>query len=154
MTIFKPDHRKFNAMFFLGFILCGATYFTITSNFMATRIYWTLFQNCAGILFIGIALLNRYIIHIDRNSLIIKNRLGVFTKTIQLSEIKRIKITDKEYPVTLNSNTILHFFLWNKKFNRFKQIELFDIVNKKLFIIDGQAVDNTDFGKLCKFLKR
>jgi hypothetical protein len=70
-----------------------------------------------------------------------------------LDEISRVKVLDKEYPVTLYNNTLLNVLLWDKKFNRFKQIELYDVFGTRIFIIDGQTVDNNEFTRLIKALK-
>jgi len=103
-------------------------------------------------MFILIALFNRHIIIVERECLIIKNRLNLFSKTIPLSEIVKVKVVDRE--PTVNISTLLHLFLWDKKFRRFKEINLFNQFNEKLFRIDGQAIANSDFAKLINVLRK
>src|SRR5688572_26655216 len=136
MTSFKPDHRKTNVLFYFGILFLSLTYFTLNTSSKATIIVWTFFIVVAGFIFVGCAIMYRYIITIEDNRLIVKSRFGIRRKQILIEEINKIKVLDKEYPVTLYNNTILHLILWDKKFNRFKQIELYDVYGKKLFTID------------------
>ena len=154
MATFQIDKRKFNALLFLGLVLCGLTYFSINSESRPIKIYWTIFLNLLGLICICISLFYRHIVLLTKELIIINNRLGICPKKIELNKIKRVKIIDKEYPPTINNNTILHLLLWDKKFNRFKYIELFDSASKKIFTIDGQAIENADFTILCKYLKK
>lgn len=153
MTSFKADGRKSNAFLLLGGTCLGLTYFTLTLNSAATKVVWTTFLNVTGLLFISLALLPRYKVSLSDNELIVKSRSGFFPKRIPFSNIMQVKVIDKEYPVTLYNNTILHLLLWNKKFNHFKQIHFYDIYGSKLFTIDGQSIDTSDFNKLVKVLK-
>ena len=141
-----PDNRKFNALLLMGILLVGMTYFTKNSITLSTSIWFV------GIIFILIALLNRHIIIVEKECLIIKNRVNLFSKTIPLSEIVKIKVVDRES--TGDTSTILHLFLWDKKFRRFKEINLFNQFNEKLFRIDGQAITNNDFAKLIRVLRK
>ena len=107
----------------------------------------------AGMSFVSLAVIPRYKVSLNDNAVVIKSRFGLLSKRIPFSNIKQVKVLDKEYPVTLFRNTILHLLLWDKKFNRFKQIQLFDTYGSKISTIDGQAIDNNDFTKLVKALK-
>lgn len=153
MTYFKADNRKSSALLFLGVTCLGLTYFTLTSNSSATKLVWTTFLIVAGLLFVSLALSQRYKVSLSNKELILKNRFGFFSKRILFSDINQVKVIDQVYPVTLYRNTILHLLLWNKKFNRHRQIHLFDIYGDKLFTIDGQSIDNSDFNRLVKVLK-
>jgi hypothetical protein len=153
MTYIKADDRKSNALLFLGVTCLTLSYFTLTANSQATRAVWTTFLIVVGLLFISFALLPRYRVSLSDNELILKSRFGLLSKRIPFGEIKQVKVLDKEYPVTLYRNTMLHLLLWGKKFNRFKQINLFDTYGSKISTIDGQAIDNSDFTKLVKVLK-
>ena len=153
MTYIKADDRKSNALLFLGVTCLALTYFTLTSNSQATRAVCTTFLIVVGLLLFILALLLRYKVSLSDNELILKSRFGLLSKRIPFDEIKKVKVLDKEYPVTLYRNTILHLLLWDKKFNRIKQIDLFDTFGSKISTIDGQAIDNDDFAKLIKVLK-
>jgi hypothetical protein len=153
MTSFKADNRKSNALLFLGLTFWGLTYFTLTSNSPATKAVWTTFLTVAGLSSVCLALIPSYKVSVSDNELILKNRLGVFNKRIRFNDIKRVKVINQDYPVTLYRNTILHLLLWDKKFNRFKQIQLFDVYGGKLVTIDGQSIDDNDFNRLVKMLK-
>jgi hypothetical protein len=153
MNTFKPDHRKINLLLFFGLLFLSLTYFTLNANSYATRIVWTIFLVLLGLIFIGYAFLYRYIITIQDRRLVVKSRFGFRRREIMLDEISRVKVLDKEYPVTLYNNTLLNVLLWDKKFNRFKQIELYDVFGTRIFIIDGQTVDNNEFTRLIKALK-
>jgi hypothetical protein len=153
MTYIKADDRKSNALLFLGVTCLALTYFTLTSHSPATRAVWTTFLILAGMSFVSLAVIPRYKVSLNDNAVVIKSRFGLLSKRIPFSNIKQVKVLDKEYPVTLFRNTILHLLLWDKKFNRFKQIQLFDTYGSKISTIDGQAIDNNDFTKLVKALK-
>lgn len=152
--IIKTDYRKSNAFLVVGLIFLSLLYFTLQPESHSTKIFWSTFSVVISMIFLSAALLSRDIIQLSKDSLIIKNRLGIFTKRILFEDIKKSKLTDKEFPIGAYNNSILHLLLWDKKFNRFKFIELYDCMNKKIFTIDGQTVDNVDFGKLWKLLKR
>ena len=154
MTLVTPDNRKSNALIFLGVLLLCLTYFTLTSDNAATQKVWTIFLVLAGLLFVSLGLLTRYIIYLTAATVIIKNRLGIFSKTIYRSDIAKVKVTEKDYPVSMYRNTLLHLLLWDKKFSRFKQVQLLDAFGNTLFTIDGQAIDNAAYSKLVKALKR
>lgn len=153
MNYFKADNRKSNAVLFLGVTFLVLTYFTFNTESIATKVVCTTFLIIAALTFISLALIPRYKVSINKNELIIKSRLGLFSKRIPFSDIKQVKVLDKEYPITAYRNTILHLLLWDKKFNRFKQIQLYDMYGSKIFTIDGQAIDNNDFSRLVKSLK-
>ena len=154
MTTFKPDNRRFNALICLGMVFIILAYVTSTATSAATRIVWTLFLGFFGIVFLALALLPRYKVQINENSVVINNRLNIFPKTILLNDVSKVKVIDKELPIGLYNNTILHLLLWNKKFNRYKQVQLLDLMGNKLFTIDGQLLENEDFKKLVKELKK
>jgi hypothetical protein len=84
---------------------------------------------------------------------VVKSRFGIRTREILLQEIRKVKVLDKEYPITVYNNSLLYLILWDKKFNRFKQIELYDVFGTRLFTIDGQAIENNEFTRLVKALK-
>lgn len=153
MIYIKADDRKSNTLLVLGVICLAVSYFTVTSNSQATRAVWTTFLILTGLSFVSLALIPRYKISLNDNEIVFKNRLGLFTKRISFSDIKQVKVLDREYPITLHRNTILHLLLWDRKFSRFKQIDLIDSYGSKISTIDGQAIGNNDFTKLVKVLK-
>jgi len=150
---FKPDHRKINVLLLFGILFICLTYFTLNASSISTRIVWTFLLVLHGLICIGCATLYRYIITIQDGRLLVKSRFGIRTREILLEEIRKVKVLDKEYPITLYNNSLLHLILWDKKFNRFKQIELYDVFGTRLFTIDGQAIENNEFTRLVKALK-
>jgi hypothetical protein len=154
MNSFKPDHRKSNALFVLGTCFSGLSYLALGSEGIFMKLYWVILCLSAGIICLSLSMLSRYVIHITQGILILSNRYRFLSKRIDLQEVKRVKVVNEEYPVGMYNNTLLHLLLWNRKFSRFKQIHLFDSTGKKIFTIDGQAVENKDFDRLIKVLKR
>lgn len=153
MTVFTPDNRKPNVLLLLGIIFIALTWLTLALNSTLASLIWTAFVLVVGIMFLSIGLFYRYKVKIDNKFLVLSNRIGLFVKVIHLDDIGNVKVIDREYPVTLYRNTLIHLLLWDKKFSRSKQIELFDTTGRKLFTIDGQTIDNKDFGRLVRALK-
>jgi hypothetical protein len=70
-----------------------------------------------------------------------------------LKEITKVKAIDKELSVLASSQNIFNLILWNQKFKRIKNIEIFGAGNSKLFTIDGRAIENSDYVRLIRQLK-
>jgi hypothetical protein len=149
---FKSDNRIFIASLVLVLILTllGCVALQRQRYTTSLLIYFWLFP---GFLFLSLAFLKRELVVIRDGYLIIKNRLNILPKRIMLKEITKVKAIDKELSVLASSQNIFNLILWNKKFKRIKNIEVFGAGNSKLFTIDGRAIENSDYVRLIRQLK-
>ena len=81
----------------------------------------------------------------------LRNLLGMLRATIPLTDIKRIKFIQEEYLGSYVASP-LYLFLWNKKFKRYKRLDLYG-KDKLLTHIDGHYIEDRDFEILRKRLK-
>jgi hypothetical protein len=147
---FKSDNRIFIASLVLGLILTLLGCVALQRYTTSLLIYFWLFP---GFLFLSLAFLKRELVVIRDGYLIIKNRLNILPKRIMLKEITKVKAIDKELSVLASSQNIFNLILWNQKFKRIKNIEVFGAGNSKLFTIDGRAIENSDYVRLIRQLK-
>jgi len=150
MTTFKSDNRIFIAALVLGLSLIVLGCVVVQHYNTGLLIYFWL---CPGLIFLSSAFLKRELVVISDGYLIIKNRLNILPKRIMLKEITRVKAIEKELSMLAGSENILSLILWNKKFKRIKNIEIFGAENSKLFTIDGRAIDNSDYVRLVRQIK-
>jgi hypothetical protein len=147
---FKSDNRIFIASLVLGLIFTFLGCLALQRYKTGLLIYFWLFP---GFIFLSLAFLKRELVVVSDGYLIIKNRLNILPKRIMLKEIIRVKAIEKELSVLASSQNIFNLILWNEKFKRIKNIEIFGAENSKLFTIDGRAIDNSDYVRLICQLK-
>ena len=126
----------------------------LNSDSYLTRIVWTPFLLLFGLSLVSAAMLFRYIIHIDGKNITISSRFGIRSKRICLDDIKRVKVLEKELPIGIYGSNLLSYLFTDRKYNRHKEISLFDAWGKRIFRIDGQSLANDDFARLVNYLKR
>jgi hypothetical protein len=147
---FKSDNRLFIAMLILGILL-------IVLGCVALKPYqtsvYTYLWLLPGLLFITLAFLKREVLTIDNGYLVIRNRLNILPKNIRLDDIKKVNAIEEENNLPGINQSILHLLLWDKKFKRIKDIEVFGAKNIKLFTIDGRALENLAYVQLIRLLK-
>jgi hypothetical protein len=147
---FKSDNRIFIASLVLGLILISLGCVALQRYTTGFFIYLWLFP---GFIFLSLAFLKRELVVISDGYLIIKNRFNILPKRIMLKEIIRVKAIEKELSVLASSQNVFNLILWNEKFKRIKNIEIFGAGNSKLFTIDGRAIENSDYVRLIRQLK-
>lgn len=151
MKTFKSDNRIFVAVLVLGLSLTFVGCVAVQHYKTGLLVYVWLFP---GLIFLSLAFLKRELVVINDGYLIIRNRLNILPKRIMLKEITRVRAIEKELPILASRQNILFLILWNRKFKRIKNIEIFGAENSKIFTIDGRAIDNSDYVRLVRQIKK
>ena len=152
MTL-KTDYRMIYAILALGIIfnlLAVLTYVRLDNE---SQLIMTSFLLCSGLIFISIGILVKSRFKLNEHNIEITNLIGLGKKIIFFSEVNRVQFIDKDLPVTSSYKNPLFLILWNKKFKRIKQLILFSD-QEKIIKIDGRLIEDIDFEKLKKGLKK
>jgi len=148
MSFYRADHRKSNVLILLGTIFMLVFFWTQELEFPSPRRVGVIFI-FSGLSCIIAALLYRYKVQLEEETLTVSSRFNWRKIVIPLSEIRTVKVKERDYI----SYNLVHLLLWDKKFKKLRDIELYDIFGKIIFSIDGQSIDTRDISKLLRDLK-